>query len=69
MLETGHIPEKVYDDIGLPKYEVSGVVYDCNDRINKWWMQRAKLLNHWFQQHLRLSIQKKLEEKMKKRIR
>ena len=33
MLETGHIPEKVYDALGFTKYGVSGVVYDRNDVI------------------------------------
>ena len=33
MLETGHIPEKVYDSIVFTKDEVSGVVYDRNDVI------------------------------------
>ena len=51
MLETGHIPEKVYDDLVFPKDEVSGVVYDRNDGIEIDWTQRAKLLTHWFQQH------------------
>ena len=35
MLKTGHIPEKVYDAIGFPKYELSGVVYDRNDGIDR----------------------------------
>ena len=30
MLETGNIPEKVYDAFGSPKYEVSGGVYYRN---------------------------------------
>ena len=29
-------------------------------------MQRAKVLTHWFQQHLRLARQKKIEDKMEK---
>ena len=32
--------------------EVSGVVYDRNDGIEREWMQRAKVLTHWFLQHL-----------------
>ena len=48
MLETGHIPEKVYDALGFPKYQVSGVVYDSNDVIEREWIQREKLLTHWF---------------------
>ena len=54
MLETGNIPEKVHDDLGFPKYKVSGVLYDPNDGIEREWMQREKLLTHWFQQNLRL---------------
>ena len=54
MLETGLIPEKFYDALGFPKDEVSGVVYDHNYGIEREWMQREKLLTHWFQQHLRL---------------
>ena len=65
-LETGHIPEKVYDALGFPKYEVSGVVYDSNDVIEREWIQQAKVLTHWFLQHLRLSRQNKIEYKMKK---
>ena len=45
MLETGHIPEKVYDALGFPKDEVSGVVYDRNDGIEIEWIQRAKIIN------------------------
>ena len=66
MLETGHIPEKVYDALGFPKYGVSGVVYDLNYGIERYWMQQEKVLNHWFQQHLRLARQKKIEQKTKK---
>ena len=33
MLETGHIPEKVYDALIFLKDEVSGVVYYRNDVI------------------------------------
>ena len=40
MLETGHIPEKVYDALGFPKYEVIGVSYDRNDEIERELMQR-----------------------------
>ena len=67
MLETGHIPEKVYDSLGFPKYELSGVVYYLNDGIEREWTQRAKLLTHWFQQNLWLAIQKKIEDRMKKK--
>ena len=67
MLETGHIPEKVYDALGFPKYEVSGVVYDSNDVIEREWIQREKLLTQWFQKHLRLARHKKIEDKTKKR--
>ena len=42
MLETGHIPEKVYDALGFTKYKVIGVVYDCNYGIYIYWMQRKK---------------------------
>ena len=35
MLETGRIPEKVYDTFGFPKYDVSGVVNDLNDGIER----------------------------------
>ena len=66
MLETGHTPEKVYDALGFPKDQVSGVVYNCNDGIDREWMQRAKLLTHWFQQHLRLARHNKIEDKTKK---
>ena len=67
MLETGHIPEKVYDALGFPKYGVSGVVYDRNDGIEREWVQRAKVLTHWFHQRLSLARQKKIENKMEKR--
>ena len=67
MLETGNTPEKVHDDLGFPKYEVSGVVYDTNDGIYREWMQRAKVLNHWFQKHFRLERQNKIEDKMEKK--
>ena len=60
MLETGHIPEKVYDALGFPKYKVSVVVYYRNDGIEIEWMQRAKVLTNWFQQQLILSRQKKI---------
>ena len=60
MLETGHIPEKVYDALGFPKDEVCGVSYDRNDGIVRECMQPEKVLTHWFQQHLRLSIQNKI---------
>ena len=66
MLETGHIPEKVYDSLGFPKYELSGVVYYINDGIEIEQTQRAKLLTHWFQKKLWLEIQKKIEDKMGK---
>ena len=66
MLEAGHIPEKFYYALGFPKDEVSGVVYYLNDLIQRKWMQREKLLTHWSQQHLSLSIQKKIEDKMEK---
>ena len=55
MLEKGHIPQKVYNALGFPKDEISGVVYDCNDGIKRECMQQEKLLPHWFQQYLRLS--------------
>ena len=48
MLETGHIPEKVYDALGFPKDGVSGFVYDLNDGIDRECMQRETLLTHWF---------------------
>ena len=67
MLEMGHIPEKGYGDIRFPTDEASGVAYDRNYGIDREWMQRAKLLAHWFQQHLRLAIQKKIEDKTEKR--
>ena len=67
MLETCHIPEKVYDALGFTKYEVSGVVYCLNDGIQREWMQRAKISTHWFQQHLRLEIKNKIEYKMGKK--
>ena len=54
ILETGHIPDKVYDDLGFPKDLVSGVVYDPNDEIEREWTKQAKVSTHWFQQHLRL---------------
>ena len=66
-LETGHIPEKVYDALEFTKYEVSGVVYDCNDGIERDWMQQAKVLTHWFLQHLRLERHKKIEYKLEKK--
>ena len=46
-LSNGRIP-KVYDALGFPKDDVSGVVYDRNDGIKREWIQRAKLLTHWF---------------------
>ena len=55
MLETGHIPEKCYDALGFPKDEVNCVVFDRNDGIKREWMQRAKVLTHWFLQHLSLA--------------
>ena len=58
MLKTGHIPEKVSDDLGFTKDEVSAVVYDRIYGIEREWMQQAKLLTHWFQQQLRLARQK-----------
>ena len=64
MLVTGHIPEKFHDALVFPKYELSGVVYDRNDGIERDWMQRSKELTHWFQQNLRLARQKKIEDKM-----
>ena len=68
MLETVHIPEKVYDYLGFLKDEVGGVVYDHNDGIEiQWMIQQAKLLTHWFQKHLRSARQKKIEDKWKKR--
>ena len=48
ILNKDHIPEKFYDTLGFPKYEVSGVVYDSNDVIEREWIQREKLLTHWF---------------------
>ena len=66
MLETGHVPEKVYDTLGFPKYEVSGVVYDSNYGIEREWMQQENVLTHWFWQHLRLARQKKIEDEMEK---
>ena len=67
MLETGHIPENVYEALGFKKDEVSGVAYDINYGIDIECMRQAKILTHWFQQHLKLAIQKKIEYKMKKR--
>ena len=67
MLETGHIPEKLYDSLRFTTYEVSGVVYNRNDELEREWIQRAKVLTHWFRQHLRLERQKKTEDKTKKR--
>ena len=69
MLETGHIPEKVYDALGFPKYRVRGAVYDRNDGIESQCTQRAKLLTHCFQQHLRLARHNKIEDKMEKKER
>ena len=66
MLETGHISDKLYDDIVFLKYEVSCVVYDSNYGIEREWIQRAKVLTHWFQQHLRLARHNKIEDKTKK---
>ena len=60
MLEMVHILEKVYDALEFIKCEVSGVVYIHNDGIEIKWMQREKVLTHWFQQHLRLARQKKI---------
>ena len=67
MLEKGHIPDKVYDDLGFPKYWVSYIVYDRNDGIEREWMKQAKVVTRWFQKHLRLARQKKIEHKTKKR--
>ena len=33
MLETGHIPEKVYYALGFPKDKLIGVKYDRKDGI------------------------------------
>ena len=65
MLETGHIPEKVYGALRFPKHEVIGVVCDSNDGIEREWIQQAKVLTHWFQKKMWLSRQKKIEDKMK----
>ena len=67
MLETVHIPEKIYDALGFTTYEISVVVYDCNDGLQREWIQRAKVLTHWFCQHLRLERQKKIEDKTEKK--
>ena len=40
MLETGHIPEKVYDALGFLKDDVGGVVYDRSYGIERYWMQQ-----------------------------
>ena len=66
MLETDHIPEKVYDTLVFPKDERSGVSYDINDGIEREWIQQAKVLTHWFQQHMRLTRKNKIEDKTKK---
>ena len=47
MLKTGHIPEKFYDALGFSKDEVSGVVYDRNDGIEREWMQRCCSSPRW----------------------
>ena len=67
VLETGDIPEKIYDALGFPKDEVSGVVYDRNDGIEREWTQQTKVLTHWFHQYLRLARQNKIDDKMEKR--
>ena len=67
MLETGHIPNIVYDALGFPKYETSGVKYDRNDGIEIYWIQREKILTPWFQQQLRLARQKEIEDKIDKK--
>ena len=56
----GHIPEKVYDALGFPKYEVSGGVYDPNYGIEREWMKISKASTHWFKKQLRLATQKKI---------
>ena len=67
ILDKDHIPEKFYDTLGFPKYEVSGVVYDRNDGIEIDCMRQATVLPHWFQQHLMLARQKKIEDKTERR--
>ena len=67
MLETGHIPEKVYDALVFPKDWVSHVVYDRNYGIEIKWIQLAKVLTHWFQQYLGLARPNKIEDKMGKK--
>ena len=66
MFETGNIPENFYYAFGFPKYEVSVVIYYCNDVIESKWIQREKGLTHWFQQYLRLVRQKKQKDEMEK---
>ena len=34
-LETGHIPEKVYNALGFPKDKIIGVKYDLKDVIDR----------------------------------
>ena len=51
MLETGHIPKKVYYALGFPKEKVCGVIYDRNDVIEREWIQIEKVLTHWFQKN------------------
>ena len=58
MLETGHIPEKIDYALVFSKDGVSAVVCDCNDGIDREWIQQEKVLTHCFQQQLSLSIQK-----------
>ena len=66
MLETGHIPENVYDALWFTKDEASGDVCDRNYGIEIEWVQQAKVLTHWFQQHFMLAIQNKIEDRMEK---
>ena len=63
MLETGYIPEKFYYALGFPKDEVRGFICNRNDGIEKEWMQRSKLITHWFQK--KLGCQYKIKYKIK----
>ena len=64
MLETDHIPEKVYDTLVFPKDEGSGVVYDINDGIGRKWIQQSKVLTHLDSITFDVSKTKKIEHKM-----
>ena len=62
MQDKGHIPEKVFDDLGYPKDEVNGNIIERNHGVQQEWMQRAKVITHEYQQELRRERIRKMNE-------